>query len=117
MQKLKKLLTDSSKAQRNRRNLLNILIQILSWLVEFVGCFTIFFGSFILGHKNSLVTQSLQTLTLLFYFVLLPSVILINGYSVKDSINESRFFQSLIKTCCLCLDRPFQDVNEDDINE
>ena len=116
MRKLKKLLTDSGKAKRNRRNILNILIQILSWLVEFVGCFTVFFGSFILGHENSFATQSLQTLTMLFYFVILPSVLLINGHSAKNLINESRWYQSLIKTFGLCVNRPFPGGNDDDAN-
>ena len=100
MKKLKLLLSDSTKNKRHRRNILNILIQILAWLVEFVGCFTIFFGSFIMGHKNSLVTQLLQTLTLLFYFVILPLTFLINGYNFKNTIAESRWYQTLVNTCC-----------------
>ena len=99
MRKLKRLLSDSSKAIRHRRNILNILIQILAWLVELVGFLTIFLGSFIFGHKNSVVTQSLQTLTLLFYFVILPTTFLINGYDFKNAIAESRWYPTLVKTC------------------
>ena len=105
MKKLKKLLSESSKARRHQRNILNIMIQIMAWLVEFVGCFTIFIGTFIFGHKNSIVTLSLQTLSMLFYSVILPSTLLINGYNFKNSIAESRWCQTLIKTCSLCIDR------------
>ena len=92
-----KLLSDSSKARRNRRNVLNILVTILSWLVEFFGSFTVFLGSFIFGHSNSSITLSLQTMTMLIYFIILPLTILVNGVKFKSSISESRWYLALIQ--------------------
>ena len=97
MKSLKKLLSDSSKARRNRRNVLNILVTILSWLVEFFGSFTVFLGSFIFGHDNSIITLSLQTMTMLLYFIILPLTILVNEVKTKRVISESRWYQTLIQ--------------------
>ena len=96
MAKLRQLLSDSSKIQRKRRHNLNILITLLAWLVEFIGGFTIILGSFIFGHGNSVVTLTLQTLTMLFYFVILPCTFLINEDRWKNAILESNWYPRLI---------------------
>ena len=82
MKRLPKLLSKSSKARRRRQHLLNIQITTLAWIAEFLGFFVIFLGSFILGHENAVVTLSLQTLTMIIFFIACPSVYLIN--SSKD---------------------------------
>ena len=96
MTNLRQLLSDSSKTQRKRRHTLNILITLLAWLVEFIGGFTIILGSFIFGHGNSVVTLTLQTLTMLFYFVILPCTFLINEDRWKNAILESNWYPRLI---------------------
>ena len=96
MVRLRQLLADSSKARRHRRNILNIQITILAWLVEFFGFFTIFLGSFILGHQNSIITMSLQTLTDFLYFIILPCILLINDPDFKTNIVESSCYTKLL---------------------
>ena len=95
MKRLKKMLPDSSKNRRSRRNVLSINITILGWLVELLGFLTVAIGSFILGHENSYVTLIMQVLTMLFYDILLPCTILVNSSEVKDKIAESRLYLTL----------------------
>ena len=92
MKTLKKTLSKSGQARRIRRSSLNIQIAILAWLVEFFGWFTIFLGSFILGHDNNIVTLTLQTLSLLFYYVLTPSTLLLNSANLKATVTDSDWY-------------------------
>ena len=97
MLKLKTLLSETNRALRHQRNILNLLITMLAWLVELFGGLTLVLGSFIFGHGNSIVTLFLQTLSLLFYFVVLPSTFLFNVDEWKEAILESRWYPRLIK--------------------
>ena len=97
MRKLKSLLSETNRALRHQRNILNLLITMLAWLVELFGGLTLVLGSFIFGHGNSIVTLFLQTLSLLFYFVVLPSTFLFNVDEWKEAILESRWYPRLIK--------------------
>ena len=97
MLKLKNLLSDTNRALRHQRNVLNLLITMLAWLVEHFGGLTLVLESVILGHGNSIVTLVLQTLSLLLYFVILPCTILINVDERKEAILESRWYPRLIK--------------------
>ena len=108
MKQLKKLLSRSAKVRRRRRTLLNISITILGWIVEFLGFFLIFLGSFILGHDNAIITLSLQTFTVLIYFIVCPSVLLINSYEMKSKIvNDSIYLRFINRfSCCSTVDEP-----------
>ena len=97
MRKIKSLLSETNRALRHQRNILNLLITMLAWLVELFGGLTLVLGSFIFGHGNSIVTLFLQTLSLLFYFVVLPSTFLLNVDEWKEAILESRWYPRLIK--------------------
>ena len=97
MRKIKSLLSETNRALRHQRNILNLLITMLAWLVELFGGLTLVLGSFIFGHRNSIVTLFLQTLSLLFYFVVLPSTFLFNVDEWKEAILESRWYPRLIK--------------------
>ena len=97
MIKLRKILPDSTKDIRHRHNLINIHIEVLGWLIEFSGAFVVILGSFILGHGSALVTLSLQTLTIIIYFIILPCVFLINIPDVKTRIASSNFYIRIIK--------------------
>ena len=102
MWNLRKLLSESARAKRDRRNTLNIMITILAWLVEFIGGLLIVIGSFIFGHKNSTLTLSLQTLTMLFYFTIYPCTYLINDAKLKRKIADSYWYIALVNrfSCC-----------------
>ena len=96
MIRLKKLLTDSTKKRRNRRNVLNIQVTILGWLVEVLGFLIVLVGTTIVGHGNAQVTMALQASSMLFYAVLLPSTMLVNSLEVKNAIVESRWYITFI---------------------
>ena len=97
MRKLKNLLSETNRAIRHQRNILNLLITMLAWLVELFGGLTLVLGAFVLGHGNHIVTLLLQTLSLLFYFVVLPSTFLFNVDEWKEAILESRWYPRFIK--------------------
>ena len=101
MVKLRKLLSSTSRSRRHRKNILNIQITILAWLVEFIGFLLVFLGSFILKRKDSIVTLSMQTFTFFVYFVIVPSVFLVNDPYIKGVIVESRWYIKLLNLCSL----------------
>ena len=96
MYRLRKVLTPASKEGRHRRRLLNIQITFLAWLVESVGFLVIFLGKFILGHESNVFNFFMQTLTLIIYFVILPSVFLLNDYDVKSDIVDSNWYGNVL---------------------
>ena len=96
MKRLKDLLSDSSKNRRGRRNLLGLQITFLGWFVEVLAFLTIAVGIYIFGHGSSIITMSLQTLTLTFYFIILPCTILINDNELKHYIADTRWYLSFI---------------------
>ena len=97
MLKLHKLLTDSSKARRHLRRVLNIQITLLAWFVEFVGFFVFVLGSYLLGEKSSLTAFILQILSYALNFIIVPCIFLINNDQFKTNILESKWYQALIK--------------------
>ena len=74
----------------------------------------IFLGSFILGHDNSLTTLCLQTLTLIVYFIALPSTFLLNGSKLKDKIVDSSSYITFSK---LFKRNPIEDDKTDQISQ
>ena len=97
MRKIKSLLSETNRALRHQRNILNLLITMLAWLVELFGGITLVLGSFIFGHGNSIVTLFLQTLSLLFYFVVLPSTFLFNVDEWKEAILQNKWYLQFIR--------------------
>ena len=94
--RLRKLLTTSSKERRHRRRLLSIQITFIAWLAESMGFLVIFLGTFILGHESNVFNFLMQTLTLIIYFVILPSVFLLNDFDVKSEIVESNWYSTVL---------------------
>ena len=113
MKNLKKLLSDPAKAKRQRRINLNIQITILSWLVEFLSFFVIFLGTFILGNRNSKVTLAMQTLTAFFYFLVVPSMYLVNSNNFKTVVLESKIYLVFSSLCCFPSNEESKEENED----
>ena len=106
--KLRKVLSKLHQDIRHRRNLINIHITILGWLVEFFGFFLIALGSFILGHGSSIRTLCLQAFTCLFYFVCLPCTILINDTDLKMTLAENQYYKNILSIF---------DCNESTVNQ
>ena len=90
------MLNDSSVQRRHQRIMLNIHISFLAWLTEFLGFCLMFLGIYVVGHENNIVTYSMQTLTLIVYFNLLPSVLLMNSSEFKDFASESLLYERFL---------------------
>ena len=116
MKRLRKQLDESTKDRRHRRVLLNIQITTLTWLIEFLGFFCTVLGGFILGHENDTVTFILQTLSLIFFFIIQPCAIWINDSTLKGTILESEWYSSFLGYFN-CQVRPPEDQNEENENE
>ena len=96
LRKIRKMLNDSSVQRRHQRIMLNIHISFLAWLTEFFGFFLLFLGIYVVGHENNIVTYSMQILTLIVYFNLLPSVLLMNSSEFKDPASESPVYERFL---------------------
>ena len=58
--------------------------------------FLLFLGMYVVGHENNIITYSMQTLTLIVYFNLLPSVLLMNSSEFKDLASESPVYERFL---------------------
>ena len=90
------MLNDSSVQRRHQRIMLNVHISFLAWLTEFFGFFLLFLGMYVVGHENNIITYAMQTLTLIVYFNLLPSVLLMNSSEFKDLASESPVYERFL---------------------
>ena len=90
MANLRKLLNERSIIRRNRRVLLNIQITIVAWSLEFVGSI---FGAlmFWMPFENQ-TSRIFQLMTSAIYFVMIPSIYLVNGDDTKSKIMESKIY-------------------------
>ena len=75
---------------------MSIQITFTAWLAESMGFLVIFLGTFILGHESNVFNFLMQTLTLTIYFVILPSVFLLNDFDVKSEIVESNWYSTVL---------------------
>ena len=93
MTSLKKLLDTSSKIRRNRRRLLVLQIQIFAWLVEFIA--GIVGLILIMGPITKLPANVIGVFTTIVYFVLVPSVFLINNEDLKSKIIDNEIYLTI----------------------
>ena len=93
MTSLKKLLDTSSKIRRNRRRLLVLQIQIIAWLVEFIA--GIVGLILIMGPITKLPASVIGVFTSIVYFVLVPSVFLINNEDLKSKIIDNEIYLTI----------------------
>ena len=93
MIRLKKLLHTSSKIRRNRRRLLVLQIQIIAWLVEFIA--GIVGLILIMGPITNLPASVIGVFTSIVYFVLVPSVFLINNEDLKSKIIDNEIYLTI----------------------
>ena len=90
MENLKNLLSRTSKIGRNQRVLLNIQIQVLAWMMEFVVCIIAMVVSFMpfIGFANVIASY----LAGFGYTVLVPRVYLINNDDQKNLLLENELY-------------------------
>ena len=93
MTRLKKLLSTSSKIRRNRRKLLVLQIQIFAWLVEFIA--GIVGLILIMGPITKLPANVIGVFITIVYFVLVPSVFLINNEDLKSKIIDNEIYLTI----------------------
>ena len=87
---LRKLLSKSSKIQRNRRLLLNLQISIVAWTVELIGGII---GSLMIFLPFANISSRLrQMVTDILYFVILPIIYTVNNEDTKIYILQSRLY-------------------------
>ena len=95
MTRLKKLLSTTSKIRRNRRKLLVLQIQIFAWLVEFIAGIVGLIS--IMGPITKLPANVIGVFTTIVYFVLVPSVFLINNEDLKSKIIDNEIYLTITK--------------------
>ena len=87
---LRKLLSKSSKIQRNRRLLLNLQISFVAWAVELIGGIV---GSLMIFLPFANVSSRLrQMVTDTVYFVILPIIYTVNNEDTKIYILQSTLY-------------------------
>ena len=89
MEKLRKLLSKSSKIRRNRRLLLNIQVQFLAWLLEVISAIIailMFFSPF------SLASTFANHFSAIGCFVLVPSMYLVNCCELKTIVVQNPWY-------------------------
>ena len=94
LEKLRKLLTDAHKIRRRRRILLNIHITVIAWLVECLGSISVFLMIFLTPENGT--TRGLQFITGIMYFIVVPSVYLMNSSDVKSVIVDNRIYLAFV---------------------
>ena len=83
--------------------------------MEFAGFFLVFLGSFILGHKNAVVTLILQSFCIFIFFNILPCIYLINDSDLKANFAETEiYFKFLQFFKCEEVDPRFLRNNDED---
>ena len=90
MENLKNLLVKSSKIKRNRRVLLNIQVQILAWMMEFLAAVVTIIMLFFPFAK--LATMLASHFAALGFFVLVPSIYLLNSDHFKTSMIQNSWY-------------------------
>ena len=87
---LRKLLSKSSKIQRNRRLLLNLQISFVAWAIELIGGIV---GSLMIFLPFANVSSRLrQMVTDILYFVILPIIYTVNNEDTKIYILQSSLY-------------------------
>ena len=85
-EKLKFVLSEYHRNRRTQISQVNIKTNFIAWLVEFLGCMTIGLDFLVFGNRSDVISDLLETLTLLCFFVLLPSAFLINSSAGINTI-------------------------------
>ena len=91
---LDKLLSEKSKIKRRKLNEVNIKVTFVVWLTECVGSLILIFGSTVFAH-GQVGTGTAYIVVMVFYFVLLPFLYLVNDSDVKYTIAEDSWFRAI----------------------
>ena len=92
---LKDVLSEQFRNRRARLCQVNIKVNLIVWLVEFFGCMTLAIDFLLVGSRSSVATATLGTLTILFYFNLLPFTFLINCSTGINTIVDKNWIDAI----------------------
>ena len=82
----KKSLSERFINRRTKICQINIKVNFISWIVEFLGCMTIALNFLIIGSNNNELTGLLKILTMLVFIVILPCTFLVNSSAGINTI-------------------------------
>ena len=92
---LKDVLSEQFRNRCARLCQVNIKVNLIVWLVEFFGCMTLAIDFLLVGSRSSVATATLGTLTILFYFNLLPFTFLINCSTGINTIVDKNWIDAI----------------------
>ena len=109
------LLNDMSKKSLSERFInrrtkicqINIKVNFISWIVEFLGCMTIALNFLVIGSKNNELTGLLKILTMLVFIVILPCTFLVNSSAGINTIVDHSWVNAISR-----LFNPVQESEE-----
>ena len=85
-EKLKLVLSEFHRNRRVKISQVSIKTNFIAWLIEFLGCMAIGLDFSVVQNRSDVISDLLETLTLLCFFVLLPSAFLINSSAGINNI-------------------------------
>jgi hypothetical protein len=75
----------------------NIKVNIVVWLVEFLGCMTMAIDFLVIGSRSNAITGLLKLLTMLVYFIVLPSTFLVNCSAGINTIVDENWLTAITR--------------------
>ena len=80
--------------RRRKLTQVNITLSFVVWLIECVGSIMMAYGSAMFGH-GQVGTGISQIFVMVFYFVVIPFLYLVNDSDVKYTIAEDSWFRAI----------------------
>ena len=93
----RKVLSERFMNRRKQICKVSIKVNFLSWIVEFLGCFTIALDIMVVGSRNNAISGMLKILTMLVYLVILPGTFLVNSSAGINAIVDQSWFDAIFK--------------------
>ena len=103
----KKSLSERFINRRTKICQINIKVNFISWIVEFLGCMTIALNFLVIGSKNNELTGLLKILTMLVFIVILPCTFLVNSSAGINTIVDHSWVNAISR-----LFNPVQESEE-----
>ena len=96
-EKLKLVLSEFHRNRRVKISQVSIKTNFIAWLIEFLGCIAIGLDFIVVGNRSDVISGLLETLTLLCFFILLPSAFLINSSAGINTIVDYSWASAFTK--------------------
>ena len=103
----KKVLSERFINRRAKICQINIKVNFISWVVEFLGCMTMALNFLVIGTKNNELAGFVKTITMLVFFVILPCTFLVNSSAGINTIVDDSWFNAMSR-----LINPVQELED-----